>query len=279
VSFNLSTRLVALLLAPLMLGTGVTTLAYGAGAAKKTAAEADEAVIRRLEQSGALDQAVDRSVQRLVHKQTEERQKAQDEALAKRNELAKNARAVDAARDHLLGDPQAAVSIIEYSDFECPYCKRFHGIPEAVVKRLDGKANLVWRHFPLEFHNPAALREAEATECAARQGGNDAFWIFADELMKRTRSNGKGLPGANGDPLLAVAQELKLDVAAFGGCLASAETRTQIGEDRKDGEAAGVTGTPGIVLRHNASGKVRMIEGAISDAALEAQIRELLPVD
>jgi protein-disulfide isomerase len=262
---------------PLLLGLCLPGAASAQAAATEPSKSEDDALLQRLEQSGALDQAVERAIQRLTRRQMEAQQKAQDEALARSRELAKNARPVDPAHDHVQGDARAPISIIEYSDFECPFCKRFHGVPEEVVKRLGGKVNFVWRQFPLEMHGPAAMRAAEASECAARQGGNDSFWTYADEVMKRTRSNGQGLPAGDGDPLVALAAELKLDAAAFGKCLDSGETRQRVGEDMKDGEGAGVTGTPGIVLRNAASGKSTLIEGAIPAEALESAVRELLP--
>jgi protein-disulfide isomerase len=262
-----------------MFGLFLPGVALAETTPKESQPSADDALLQRMEQSGALDQAVQRTLERLARRQFEARQKAQEDALAKRREMAKNARQVDAARDHLLGDAQAPISIIEYSDFECPFCKRFHGVPDEVVKRLGGKANFVWRHFPLEMHGPAAMREAEATECAARLGGNGSFWSYVNELMKRTRSNGQGLPADNGDPLLALAAELKLDTLAFNKCLESGETRQRVAEDLKDGEGAGVTGTPGIVLRNAATGKALFAEGAISADALEAGVRELLPAE
>mgnify|MGYP001603672950 CR=1 FL=1 len=262
---------------PLMLGLCLSGAVRAQSAAPGSPGGEDEALLQRLERSGAFDQAVERTIQRLTRKQAEARQQAQEEARARRREMAKNARPVDAARDHIHGERQAPVSIIEYSDFECPFCKRFLGVPEEVVKRLGGKVNFVWRHFPLEMHAPLAVRAAEATECAARLGGNDAFWSYTNAAMTRTRSNGQGLPPGEGDPLLALAAELKLDAAAFGKCLESGEMRARVTEDLKDGEGAGITGTPGIVLRHTATGKSILAEGAISADALEKGVRELLP--
>ena len=245
-------------------------------AATASSGSEDDALLQRIEQSGAFDQAVERAIQRLTRKQMEAQQRAQQEARDRRSELAKNARPVDPARDHVWGDAQAPVSIIEYSDFECPFCQRFLGVPEEVVKRLAGKANFVWRHFPLEMHGPLAMRAAEASECAAQQGGNESFWVYTNEYMKRTRSNGKGLPAAEGDPMLALAKELKLDAAALGKCLESGAMRPRVTEDFKDGEGSGINGTPGIVLRNTKTGRSLLAEGAISVDALERGVRELL---
>ena len=103
---------------------------------------------------------------------------------------AKNVRPVSAERDHIYGNPDAPISLIEYSDFECPYCKRFHVTAKSVVEAFDGKVNWVYRHFPLAFHNPGAQKQAEASECASELGGNDAFWKYTDALYARTKSGG-----------------------------------------------------------------------------------------
>ena len=103
-------------------------------------------------------------------------------------------RPISAARDHIAGNVDAEVSLIEYSDFECPFCKRFHGTAKQLVEAYGGRVNWVFRHFPLNFHNPAAQREAEASECAAEIGGNGAFWFYADRIYARTPLGGRGVP-------------------------------------------------------------------------------------
>ena len=84
------------------------------------------------------------------------------------------------AEDHLFGNPDAPVTIIEYSDFECPYCARFHPTLEQVVAESNGSVNWVYRHWPI--HN--TIEKLVAAECVAKIKGNDAFWKYADLLFK-----------------------------------------------------------------------------------------------
>lgn len=91
--------------------------------------------------------------------------------------------------DHVLGDRNAPVKLIEFSDLECPFCKRFHPTAKQVVTEYAGKVALVYRHFPLDSLHAKARKEAEATECANEQGGNDKFWAYMDRLFDVTPSN------------------------------------------------------------------------------------------
>lgn len=235
-----------------------------------------DAILKRLEESGALDRAVDRAIERYLMRQQEAQRKQQEAMLAQQADRAKNARKPDAARDHIFGATLADATIIEYSDFECPYCKNFHGTPQEVVKRLAGKVNFVWRHFPLDFHNPAAQKEAEASECAAKIGGNEVFWKYADAIMKRTASNGRGMPANDGNPLLSLARELNLDAGVFQKCLDSGDGKPQIAADQKDAVDAGINGTPGVVIRNNKTGKSVPLSGAVPVEVLETRVREVL---
>src|SRR5204863_994561 len=96
--------------------------------------------------------------------------------------------------DHVYGNPNARFTLIEYSDFECPYCKTVHLTLKKLIDDSGGDVNWVYRHFPLEFHNPGAQRQAEASECIAELSGNDSFWKFANAIYARTRAGGKGFP-------------------------------------------------------------------------------------
>ncbi|HXH04368.1 MAG TPA: thioredoxin domain-containing protein [Candidatus Competibacteraceae bacterium] len=161
--------------------------------------------------------------------------------------------------DHIYGAPDAPVSLIEYSDFECPYCKRFHATAKRLVDASNGQVNWVYRHFPLDFHNPGAAKQAEAAECAAELGGNDAFWKFTDTLYERTKSNGKGFPVEN---LVPLAVEIGLAGPLFQQCLESGRHAGRVQRDLEDGAKAGVNGTPGNILFHKPTAKVIAIHGA-----------------
>lgn len=232
-----------------------------------------DAIVRKLESSGALDQAVDRAVERYVQRQQEAQRSAQEQRLTQLRELAKKARPVD-ARDHVRGNRKAEVSLIEYSDYECPFCKRFHPTLQQVLARYGDKVNWIWRHYPLPMHEPAAQREALAAECAAKLGGDKAFWGYSDALFQNTRSDGKGLP--DGMSLQSLAAKSGLDQAKFAACLKSPEMRKPIEDDFADAEQIGVQATPTTIVRNNATGAVDVIVGAQPTEAVAAQIDRLL---
>jgi len=185
------------------------------------------------------------------------------------NNKTKNVRPVSAKRDHIRGNPDAEISLIEYSDFECPFCKRFHVTMKEILKAYDGKVNWVYRHFPLNFHNPGAEKEAEATECAAEFGGNDAFWRYSDLIFQRTRSNGKGFPIDN---LVPLAVEIGLKKKAFQTCLDSGRYAARVREDMENAIRSGVTGTPGNFLVNNKTGMISAMHGAVPVERLKAAI-------
>ncbi len=90
--------------------------------------------------------------------------------------------------EHLLGNTNARIVIVEYSDLECPFCKTFHNTMHEVVKS-DPEVAWVFRHYPIPQLHAKALREAEATECAWEQKGNEGFWKYADKIFEITPSN------------------------------------------------------------------------------------------
>lgn len=87
---------------------------------------------------------------------------------------------VSEPNDHILGNPNAKVTIIEYSDYECPYCKQYHPTIEKIVKESEGSVNWIYRHFPLHQNS---IERLVAAECVAQIKGNDAFWKYTDLLF------------------------------------------------------------------------------------------------
>lgn len=93
--------------------------------------------------------------------------------------------------DHILGNADAKIIVVEYSDLECPFCKVFHNTMHQVVEKSNGDVAWVYRHYPISGLHPKAFLEALATECAWEQKGNDGFWKYTDQLFKITPSNNK----------------------------------------------------------------------------------------
>ncbi|MCI0620000.1 DsbA family protein [Candidatus Wolfebacteria bacterium] len=150
------------------------------------------------------------------------------------------------ADDHILGNPNAQVIVVEYSDLECPFCKSFHDTTHRIIDDYGPSGEVAWvyRHFPLAQLHPKAPKEAEATECANELGGNDAFWAYTDRVFELTPSN-NGLDLAL---LPQIAEDIGLDQAAFDACLTSGKYASEVEKDFNAAVTAGGTGTPFTVL-------------------------------
>ncbi len=159
--------------------------------------------------------------------------------------------------DHIRGNPDAQVMIVEYSDTECPFCKRFHETMKQTTVEYGDKVAWVYRHFPLDQLHSKARKEAEATECANELGGPDKFWAYTDRLFEITPANN------NLDPaeLPKIAQYIGLDVSKFNTCLNSGKYAQHIEDDVQNAVATGGNGTPwSIVVAKN--GKKYPLSGA-----------------
>ncbi len=205
-------------------------------------------------------------------KQEEEQRKVQEEQANQRAQKAKNVDPIS-QDDHVLGPQDAPITIFEYSDFECPFCKRFAQTPAEIIKDNPGKVNTVYRHFPLSFHDPLATKQAIASECAAAQGGSDAFYAYHDEIFKRTNSNGRGMKESE---LVAIAKDLGLDTKKFVACQTSGTFDQHVKDDIASGTKAGVTGTPGVIIKNNETGEVRVMPGAVPVESVQSAVDELL---
>ena len=175
--------------------------------------------------------------------------------------------------DHILGNPNADLIIVEYSDLECPFCKQFHSTLQRVMDEYgkDGKVAWVYRHFPIDGLHPKARKEAEATECANELGGPTKFWQYTNMIYQITNSNNSL------DPLELpkIAKSVGLDVNAFNTCLSSGKYASLVEADYQDAVKAGGRGTPNSILVSK-DGTKTTVQGAQSYEALKAVIDALL---
>ncbi|MCF7844584.1 MAG: DsbA family protein [Kiritimatiellales bacterium] len=169
-------------------------------------------------------------------------------------------------RDHVRGNLNAQVTLVEYSDFECPFCTRHHPTVLQLLEDYGDDVNVVFRHFPLSFH-ANAQKSAEASECANELGGNDAFWEYHDILFEN---------GADVAQLSAYAEEIGLNKAAFETCLNSDKYAQYVKDDMNGGSRAGVSGTPGNIIIDNDTGETRLVSGAQPVDNFKAVIDEML---
>lgn len=169
--------------------------------------------------------------------------------------------------DHIRGNINADVVLVEYSDFECPFCKTFKATVDQIVTDYGDKVAIVYRHYPLSFH-PKAQKSAEASECVAELGGNEAFWAFHDVVFER-------MPNLELTQLGGVAAEIGVDQAAFQTCLDSGKYAKKVADDLAGGSKAGVSGTPGTILVSK-NGKRDFVSGAYPVESVKAQIDALM---
>lgn len=183
-----------------------------------------------------------------------------------------NVKAISSA-DHVRGNPNAQVKVIEFSDPECPFCKRFHDTMNQIIGEYGKSGQVAWiyRHFPLDAIHSKARKESEALECANEQGGSAKFWAYLDRLFEITPSN-DGLDLAE---LPKIAEYIGLDKTQFNECLTSGKYAKRVADDLSDGVKSGAQGTPySVVIAVN--GQKFVINGAQPYANVRAVIEQAL---
>lgn len=174
--------------------------------------------------------------------------------------------------EHILNGAMAELYVIEYSDFECPFCKVFHNTMHQVVAAYGDKVAWVYRQFPIPSLHSRAMNESEASECVAELGGNAAFWSFADKLFSTTQSNNSLDPAQ----LPILAQSVGVSTESFNTCLNSNKYEEAMKQSMQEAYEAGARGTPYSVIVDrdndikaivNGSEPIDMIKAKI-DAAL-----------
>lgn len=148
------------------------------------------------------------------------------------------------ASDHILGSPTAPVVLIEYLDFQCPYCSLLQPTLKRLVEESNGQVAWVMRHLPLESIHPEARPSGLAAECVAEQLGNDGWWAFADALLADQDNLGTAR-------YLELASSLGADTAQYLSCVSSKKYNQKIDEQLAEAQVAGAQGTPYTVVYGN----------------------------
>ncbi len=157
-------------------------------------------------------------------------------------------RTVSMDDDHVKGQPQAKLTLIEFSDFQCPFCERFYRETLPLIEKeyiRTGKVKMVYRDFPLETIHPYAEKAAEAAQCAGEQG---KFWEMHDMLFKNHTALGL-------DNLKKYAMDLDLSPTLFDNCLDTGKFAEEVRKDMLDGQNVGVQGTPTFFVGYSTKGK------------------------
>ncbi len=174
--------------------------------------------------------------------------------------------------DPFMGKKNAPVTLIEWSDFQCPFCRKFFNdtLPKIKEKYIDtGKLKFVYRDFPLSFH-PNAIPMAIAADCAREQGGDKTFFAYHDKIFEGQNALGNGTVNLPRSELKQYAVDLGLKRNQFNDCLDTQKYRDEVMKDFADGQKVGVRGTPGFLLNG------RSISGAQPVAVFEAAIESAL---
>ena len=131
--------------------------------------------------------------------------------------------------------------------------------------------NWQWKHMPLDFHNPAAFKEAVAAECISEQKGNRGFWVFISDMFERTQGNGAGV-----QDLPAVVTGVGAELNAFRECLAAGKMDEKVQENIQQAKSLGINGTPATFVVDNKTGKSQLLGGAQPPDAIMAAMRKMV---
>ena len=177
--------------------------------------------------------------------------------------------------DPKLGNANAPVTVIEFSDFQCPFCRRSYTdmLPQLKQEYVDtGKVLFVYRDFPLSSIHPAATPAALAAECADDQG---KFWDYHNKIFDEQNKQGQGTIQFSVDDLKTWAVDIGLNTATFNSCLDSQKYKSEVEKDFQDGATAGVSGTPTFFIGNSRDGYTAIV-GAQPYAVIKQEIEDAL---
>lgn len=173
------------------------------------------------------------------------------------------------------GNKEALITLVEYSDLECPYCIRQYkdGVIKQIHEKYGEKVNSIFKNFRGVPHENSEI-EANATLCAGDLGGVEKYSAYYGAIFNR--SNGGNGTGFSKDNLVPLAKELGLDTAKFQSCMESKKNIARFDAETTEGKRLGVSGTPGTVIINNETGAYELIAGAYPASEFEKVIDKLL---
>lgn len=166
------------------------------------------------------------------------------------------------------GSKNARYVWVEYSDFECPFCKKIHPDLIKLLEEYEGKLAWVYRHFPLAFH-AKAQKSAEATECAADLGGEEAFWQLTDLIFEK-------MPEMELADLSSLASSVGLNQSSFQQCLDSGKHEQKVKDQFDEGSKAGINSTPTSVVFDMETDQSKTVIGAQPYETLKSSLDEFI---
>lgn len=170
--------------------------------------------------------------------------------------------------EHILGSKSAKVTLIEYSDLQCPFCSRFHPTAEQLANDSGGKVRLVFRHFPLSSIHPLAAKAAETAECVTAVAGQNAFWKYVNGIFANQAS-------MNDSMLLDQAAKAGANRGAVDACVKSGKYAGKVQAMQQEGEKIGVQGTPATFVVA-ADGSFELMPGALPLESAKAYVDRAL---
>jgi protein-disulfide isomerase len=169
--------------------------------------------------------------------------------------------------DHIIGSPTAPIVMVEYSDFQCPYCQMIYPSLKQIQSTSNGQIAWVMREFPLYQIHPQAMPAANAAECIAAQLGNTGFWKYADTVFNNQAS-------LNPDYSTSLAKQFGANMDQYNSCVTNSTYLSKIQQETTDAENSGGNGTPFTVIINTKTGKQYPISGALPLAQIQSVIAQ-----
>jgi protein-disulfide isomerase len=169
------------------------------------------------------------------------------------------------------GNKDAQIFLVEFSDYQCPFCARFHNAPKNIVEKSNGKVAWIWKHYPLPFH-PEAKPSAHAAECVYKLAGVEKFWQYSDALIANQQT-------LSDTVYKTEAGKLGVNGSQFAACLQDKSVEQKIEDQQSEGTTLGVNGTPNTFIVKKVNGKYEILDsinGALPEDTVNQMVQKYL---